>query len=410
MPEYVLVLSGKGGVGKTFVAINIAKRIAEKEGVAGIVDADYSNPTVYDMLNVEGEVEVDSSRRVIIPAKAEKLEVVSMPLLVGKKSVAMRGDMYGELMKDITLYTDWKSSHVVIDMSAGVGDEFLRAVDVLGDRLLGAIVVYIPAHIISAARIVDICKKYEVPVLGIIENMSGFHFKCKKCGEEYIADIFGKTEDIDLGAPFLGRIPFSFKVYEAVMSKKPFVEGEEFKALDLAAEKVLEAKPIGKSVVQKIKEKFKEIGREMLLDVLAFIIQTANTSIDLRGIASKYGFPGGNTIGLEITDYSMKKTKLVEYFRFENGVLKYVVNPKKVDVVIRIWDRALIWSILGYRPDTGEQYDLVDAFTMGKAEFYGVGTFRGLPTALHFFRNVWSEIKRTPAYTRTIKPILERLA
>lgn len=409
MPRYTLILSGKGGVGKTITAINIAYRIAREEGSAGLLDSDFANPSVFDMLNIDEQVEVTENRE-IIPVEVDGVKVVSMPLLVDKP-VSMKGAMYAEMLKDIALYTRWDCNNVIIDMPAGVGDHFIKAVEILLNDIVGVVIVYIPAHIMSAVRIINVCKNYDIPVLGVIENMSGYSYKCEKCGNEIVFKPFGEERVSELdNVKVIGSIPFSFDVYKAVASKKPFLEGDIFKPFDDITKIILASPTISKSVVEKIKERMKGIIRDTLLDIMAFIFETINREVDIEGIQDEFKLPGGSIVRLDIMDSDMNKVKISEHFKVERGVIKYVVNPSRVDAVIRIWDRALLWSILGYRTDLKEPYDLADAFASGKAEFYGLGSYRGLPMALHFFRNIWGKLRATKTFSSKIRPVLERIA
>jgi len=401
---YVLVLSGKGGTGKTLTAINLAHELAKAKGKVALIDADLSNPNAAELLGVKDQIQVDSQS--FTPITINEIEFFSMITISGDKPVSMDASEYAQILRDVLRHTKWTADLAIIDMPAGVHNEFLEILTNFGKDLLGSVIVVQPAHIESAKKMLKLHKSEGIPVLGVIENMA--YFKCK-CGETY--EIFGSVDLEALCKEFdvepLGAIPLSMEIRERVSKGKPFIPRKLKEPILKCVDRILNAKPVGESFVERLKQKLKGIARDALIDIMAAVIEIANTEIPIKSLQETYGFSGGRTIEFDITDESLRNVKLQAFFRLENGVLKLVRNPQKIDDEIRVWERALIWTFLGKRPDTNVPWDLVDAWLQGKLRFYS--THGGTPRALQFMRSVWSEIKNTESFKR-IKPLLEKLA
>lgn len=406
--DYVLTLSGKGGVGKTLVAINLAHQLPKEKGTVALIDADLSNPNAAELLGIKEEVEVSS--QAFTPLTVNAIEFFSMAGVSKDKPISMEASEYAQILRDVLKHSKWKSDIGIIDMPAGVADQFLELITTFGENLLGSIVVLQPAHVQSARKILQLHKNEGVPVLGVIENMS--YFKCQKCGETY--DIFGGGVLQDLCKEYeveaLGSIPLSMDIRQTVIEGKPFLSKPLAKPIAKGVKRILAAKPLGVSFVERIKRKLKEIARDVLLDVMFAIIEISNTEIDIGAIQKGYGFPGGRIIEFDITDESLRKVKQQTFFTVEGGKL-LGIDPQKLsrepDDEIRVWDKALIWCFLGKRPDTGIKWDLMDAWFAGKVKFYS--SSGGTPRALQFMRTVWGEVKNAPSFTK-LEPILEKIA
>jgi len=402
--RYVLVLSGKGGTGKTLTAINLAHELSKKKGSIALIDADLSNPNAAELLGVKNQIEVSSES--FTPLIVNDIEFFSMATISGDRPVSMDASEYAQILRDVLKHSKWKADTAIIDMPAGVHNEFLELLTNFGENLLGSIIVLQPAHVESARKMLQLHKSEGVPVLGVIKNMS--QFTCEH-GATY--EVFGSVDLEELCKEFevepLGSIPLSMEIRKGVMEGKPFLPEELAQPIVKGVEKILEAKPVGVSFVERLKERFKEIARDALVDIMAAVIEISNTEISIPDIQKTYGFPGGRTIELDITDETLRNVKIQAFFRIEGSVLKIVKNPKTIDDEIRVWERALIWCFLGRRPDTNMSWDLFDAWLSGKVKYYSnVG---GTPRALQFMRSVWSEVKSTSSFNK-LKPILEKIA
>jgi len=403
--QYILVLSGKGGTGKTLTAINLAHELSKKKTSVALIDADLSNPNAAELLGIKKQIEVSAES--FTPLLVDGIEFFSMATISGDKPVSMDASEYAQILRDVLKHSKWKSDTAIIDMPAGVHNEFLELLTNFGENLLGSVIVLQPAHIESARKMLQLHKSEGVPVLGVIENMSQFICECGK-----IYEIFGNVNLEDLCKEFevepLGSIPLSMEIRRGLMEgKPPFLSEKLSQPILKGVERILEAKPVGVSFVERMKERLKEIARDWLLDIMATVVEISNTEIGIGDIQKTYGFPGGRVIELDITDESLRNVKVQAFFRIEAGVLKIVRNPKQVDDEIRVWERALIWCFLGRRPDMNMAWDLFDAWLGGKVKYYS--NVEGTPRALQFMRSVWANVKDTPSFNK-LKPILEKIA
>jgi ATP-binding protein involved in chromosome partitioning len=222
----VAVASGKGGVGKSTIAANLALGLQALGLKVGVIDADIYGPSQPRLLGVSGKPQIDNGR-VIKPLVGWGLKVMSMGFLVDEgMPVVWRGPMVVSALNQMLRETDWAGETgdldvLVIDMPPGTGDIQLTISQ--GVPLAGAVVVSTPQDLalIDARKGIAMFKRVEVPILGIVENMS--YFLCPKCGER--SDIFGhggaRDEAQKLGVPFLGEVPLHMEIRETSDSGKP---------------------------------------------------------------------------------------------------------------------------------------------------------------------------------------------
>lgn len=207
----LVVLSGKGGVGKSTVAANLAVSLAQAGKQVGLLDVDIHGPSIPRLLGLEGhrvEVAGDEIQPVLA---APGLRVMSMGFLLADRrdAVIWRGPLKMTLIKQFLGQVEWGPlDFLIVDCPPGTGDEPLSVIKLLEDATWG-IIVTTPQEIAVAdvRRSIGFCRALELPVLGVIENMSGL--VCPRCGERI--DIFGSGGGerlaAEMGVPFLGRIP-----------------------------------------------------------------------------------------------------------------------------------------------------------------------------------------------------------
>jgi ATP-binding protein involved in chromosome partitioning len=213
--KIIAVASGKGGVGKSTVAVNLAVALAQSGLIVGLLDADIYGPSVPRMLGESAQPEVRGGR--IQPLTAFGLKLMSMGFMVPEdKALVWRGPMVMGAINQMLGQVDWGELDVlVVDMPPGTGDAQLTLAQKA--RPHGAVIVSTPQDIslLDARRGIKMFEQVNVPVLGIIENMS--FFCCPNCGHR--AEIFGhggaRAEAERLAVPFLGEIPLQLAIRES---------------------------------------------------------------------------------------------------------------------------------------------------------------------------------------------------
>jgi len=245
----ILILSGKGGVGKSTVAANLALALASAGKHVGLLDVDIHGPSIPKLLDLEANT-ITGSDSSLLPIECNShLKVMSIGFLLQNRNDAIiwRGPLKMNVIKQFLKDVEWGNlDYLVIDCPPGTGDEPLSVAQLIGNAD-GAIVVTTPQDIaiLDVRKSVSFCRQLNLPVLGVIENMSGF--MCPHCGTR--TDIFkaggGETMAREMDVPFLGRIPIDPRIVEASDSGTSYVqayaESEAAQAFNKAIELVLEA-------------------------------------------------------------------------------------------------------------------------------------------------------------------------
>jgi ATP-binding protein involved in chromosome partitioning len=244
----LLIVSGKGGVGKSTVAVNVAYCLAQSDRDVGLLDVDIHGPNVPKMLGLEGKRLYQRKGGKIQPVlKSPKLKVMSMGFLLETPDTAVvwRGPLKMKVIQQFLSDVDWGYlDYLVIDSPPGTGDEPLSACQLISD-IDGAIVVTTPQEValLDGKKCVSFAHQLKIPILGLIENMSGF--TCPHCGRE--VNIFrkggGEKAAAELGIPFLGRVPLDPLLVASGDRGVPFVKkypsSETAKLLNLIVVKIL---------------------------------------------------------------------------------------------------------------------------------------------------------------------------
>jgi ATP-binding protein involved in chromosome partitioning len=250
----VAVSSGKGGVGKSMVATNLAAALAASGLAVGLLDADIYGPNIPLMFGEQRRPRVtgEKGHERIEPLQAHGVRLMSLGFLLEKDQPAiMRGPLIAGILKQFIEQVEWgKLDVMVVDMPPGTGDAQLSLVQTID--LDGAIMVTTSQDVATGdvRRGIKMFERVNTPVLGVIENMSGWH--CPHCGEP--ADIFGQGggERLaeEMGVPFLGRVPLDAAVAMAgdrgqptVLSAPEAPAGKALRALARALRERLEASP-----------------------------------------------------------------------------------------------------------------------------------------------------------------------
>ena len=244
----IAVGSGKGGVGKSTVAVNLALAFAAEGLRTGILDAHLYGPSIPRLLGLEGQTAMREDG-IFSPHQAYGLKAMSIgAMLKPEQAVVWRGPMATSALRQLLRETDWGGLDVlVVDLPPGTGDIQISLIQQV--PLAGAVIVSTPQDLalIDARKAIDMLRRTSIPVLGIVENMS--YFVAPDTGRRY--DIFGhggaKNAAESMGLPFLGEVPLVMAIRETSDTGKPVVatapDSPEAQAFRAIARSILAANP-----------------------------------------------------------------------------------------------------------------------------------------------------------------------
>jgi len=243
----IFVLSGKGGVGKSTVSANIALALIQKGYSVGLMDCDIHGPSIPKILGIEDKRPISTEKGIEPVLVSPKLKVMSMAFLLQDKDspVIWRGPLKMAAIKQFISDFNWGDlDYLIVDLPPGTGDEPLSIAQII-PKSDGAVVVTTPQDValLSVRKSINFVKQMNAPVIGIIENMSGF--TCPHCKKTI--DIFKKDGGIktskDFNVPFLGKIPLDPKIVESGDSGKSFMvkdsKSNTVKAFEAITEKIV---------------------------------------------------------------------------------------------------------------------------------------------------------------------------
>jgi len=249
----IVVLSGKGGVGKSTISANLAISLAEKGYKVGLLDSDIHGPSIPKMLGIEDKKPSPSETGIMPIHTTPNLKVMSMGFLIPDKDspIIWRGPMKMGAIKQLLEEVNWGDlDYLIIDLPPGTGDEPLSIAQLIPDND-GAVIVTTPQDIalVSVRKSVNFVKKMNMKIIGIVENMSGF--TCPHCNKNI--DLFktggGLKISNEFNVPFLGKIPIDPQIVKTGDS------GESFMSKDGRTETIKSFKKIVENIEKIVNKK-----------------------------------------------------------------------------------------------------------------------------------------------------------
>jgi Mrp family chromosome partitioning ATPase len=238
----IVVFSGKGGVGKTTVAVNLAYGLKLNGRTVGLLDADITGPNVPKMLGVTGAADIVEES--IIPQNRQGVKIISMANMIPPgQPVIWRGPMRSKMLREMLGHVAWGSlDYLVADLPPGTGDEVMTLAQSMEPQL--AIIVTTPQEVslIDSRRAINMARQMEIPEVGLVENMSGM--VCPECGHKL--DPFGsgggEKQAAEMLIPFLGAVPMDSRTRQFADEGRPVIledpETETARALKAIVHKV----------------------------------------------------------------------------------------------------------------------------------------------------------------------------
>jgi ATP-binding protein involved in chromosome partitioning len=223
----IIIMSGKGGVGKSMVTANLATALAMKGRKVGVLDSDIHGPSIPKILGIRGEKPKATETGIKPVTTPQGVKVISMDLLMSDSEMPLiwRGPLKMKAIRQLLSEVDWEElDYLLVDLPPGTGDEPLNIIQLIPE-MDGAIIITAPSDLSQyvVRKAVSMARKMNIPIIGIIENMSGF--VCPKCGEkhEILGVGGGRKISEEMNLTLLGQIPIDPKITENTDRGTPFI-------------------------------------------------------------------------------------------------------------------------------------------------------------------------------------------
>jgi len=383
------VCSVKGGVGKSIIAVNVAYHLA-KRGDTALIDADVDSSNLAEFIGDIGRIPVTPDKT-FVPLKWRGVKVWSMSLVTEKwRPVSLTGDRYVSILQDVYENSEWGDlDYLVLDLPSGSHDSWRGAIGLFAHEYAGDIIVVQPAFPDNTRRVLELHRVHDIPVIGVIENMS--YFVCPHHKKPRIFNVFGEgiAEELSkqFGVTFLGRIPIIPDLQERIKAGNPILE--EYSHIFEKASEIIREIPKEKiGIVRRIKEKIAEVGSESVMKILSHILMTVNTEI---GLPDNIYYDERMTASLVVVSPDWRRALSKLNMRVREGRLIYVKRPRTIDFEIHMPFRTLARVIMGQKKlRSGEviTYDAWDAYLNNDWEVYSPTGASVIQRAVDIIRGV----------------------
>jgi len=400
--EVVLSTSSKGGVGKSQVAKLTAKQLNRDGYDVAMMDADIDSSNLASRMGVKGRVEHNSDD-LVEPIEKNGIKIYSMESAFTDSSFSQSGEFMRVVIRNMVNGAAWEDpDYLVVDCPPGTKDIFDELAKVLRDDLLGAIVVGQSASIDDVGRMVKVCQHNYVPIIGLVENMSGVWAEdqlvtTEKSGKEVAPFGRGNIKQLadQIDSRFLGTIPLCDNADDIEKAASNTIKAIAIAVQDATPPTIPDSKAGEQGFVKNVILGLKEA------------MKTVNNEIDVQAIQNRFGNPENpRVIAIELTDAQGSWTIPSTIHVKVQGGLKPVRNPSSVEGGIRISSEELRYALEGQRQTMNSAealysdnvldtmpYGLVDAVQMGKAEVYGEDVINYLSLLDRVFEEVIDQTK-----------------
>ena len=398
--------STKGGVGKTIIALNIAHELKRRGHKVALLDADLDNACFAQFTGANASLNV-TEKNTFEPYKWNGIDVFSMSLVAGRtQSVSMQADRYAQILHDVITRTEWNPDYMIIDLPGGSSDVYRTCLEILAENYIGDVVVCQPLMRDATEKYLHLHEYLEVPVIGLIENMSWLQIGKKKYypfGRSTVEEIAEKYN-----VPVLGKIPLSIEVSERIEQGNPIFPEELQAPIKEACTRIEGARIQKPGFISRLVSTVDKAIKSQVEKLLVQFILLANKVYDVNKIRTQTGFREERPTLLLITDETGTKELTRVALRLRADGLKVLKNPNELDYGIQTDFRTLARIIMGKRRLSSGRivdYSAWDAWLHGDIKTFGMGH---APKTVKALRVLFEDPKITEPLRSRLGGILEK--